>query len=166
MNPAALTSSRGNQIDRGNTTKWDSEAHCPCKRDSQAQKRAAHFKISFPVSGRLCSLMLWNVWDRYFKEQKRCVNSTKMKQAGISRITETDWTGAGIPTAQEELMKICTKILSRLSLREEKSEQISETPRTNICRHKTKNCSFSFPPTPLLSFQLLGDVFWWKRLTV
>lgn len=61
-----------------------------------------------------------------------------MKQPGISRITETDWTGADVPTADgsEELMKIfCTKILSRLSLREEKSEQISETPRTNIRRH-------------------------------
>lgn len=49
-----------------------------------------------------------------------------MKQAGISRTTETDWTGAGTPRAEssEQLMKICAKILSRLSLGEEKSEQI------------------------------------------
>lgn len=138
------------------------------KKGQSSPKKGHSLQNSFPVSGRLCPLMLWNVWDRYFRKQQRCLKSTKMKQPSISRITETDWTGAGIPTADssDELMKICTKILSRLSLREEKSEQISATPRANICRHKTKNCSFSFPPTPLLSFQLLSDLFWWKRLTV
>lgn len=42
------------------------------------------------------------------------MKSTKMKQPGISRITEADWTGAGIPRADSsgELMKICTKILT------------------------------------------------------
>lgn len=146
MNPTALTSSRGGQVDRENTTKWDSRAHSPWKKEQSSpkkgtvkpKKRASHFKITVPVSGTPCSLMLWNVWDSYFRKQKRCLNCTKMKQPGISRITETDWTGADVPTADgsEELMKIfCTKILSRLSLREEKSEQISETPRTNIRRH-------------------------------
>jgi len=41
----------------------------------------------------------------------------------------------------------------------------SQGLQEQTCRHKTKNCCFSFPPIPALSFQSLSDRMWWGRLT-